>query len=707
MLEGSEEYNASESTGDIILETNNTDMEVHDMARTVICILCNGTIDYKNEDSTTFRKHMKDQHGAFHHIDYILASCFLPQVEIENVARKPLKELEAQELSKVEELQETLAEDSEPGQHGRGKRVAEDLQVGMPVNKKMKKADMKMELEVESSQEESMDGVALEEGDGEAAGNVEVDDSLDLGHQEQVEGLEQKNHSSKGAKMFPCDLCEKKFTSEKGSRSHMTRIHGTAPRSGRRGKNINTESIVNQSHPTETVAEEGVEATELEDMFNSGNQNSDDQTGFEQGNIGETSSLEMEDSMADDSADLESKEVDDLTIEGAAITEDVNAIERYQDVPAESDTSMDIADVAAIDQESNEAIKEVAGRLMCSFGCGKSYGTKGSLANHEIKVHNRPKLLKGRKSQKPTVEMKLEESGQDGMEAKAVTEMGSSGELVSQTEEADTPGASEQKLGGSTMQSGRLSDFDFEIQESEVGGDSVDEKDAGVEDGHVEATIEVGLTSSSEVGGEMMRGKEDAAQDEERTNQGEGITGHVEENIHQEAEMAVKREEATEQGGEASTQGEETSDQGEVQDDERQLGDGDSPMTNEDQEKQDEDKQFDENVPEKQSGSLDIQGSEYFTKYPKAIANPQEKSLKLFKNAEGLPEGWKVRLLNDPKGDGKTVRHYLSPDMRVLKTGQGVVEYLRLAGTLSKDQILEIAKNVLLLSEKKISALFH
>ena len=48
-----------------------------------------------------------------------------------------------------------------------------------------------------------------------------------------------------------------------------------------------------------------------------------------------------------------------------------------------------------------------------------------------------------------------------------------------------------------------------------------------------------------------------------------------------------------------------------------------------------------------------------------------------------------------------------SPDTRVLKTGQGVVEYLRLAGTLPKDQILEIAKNVLLLSEKKISALFH
>ena len=256
---------------------------------------------------------------------------------------------------------------------------------------------------------------------------------------------------------------------------------------------------------------------------------------------------------------------------------------------------------------------------MCSFGCGKSYGTKGSLANHEIKVHNRAKL-KTRKSQKPMVEMKLEESGQDGTEAMAET--GSSGELVSQTEEADTPGASEQMLGGSTMQSGSLGDFDFEIQESEAGGDSVDEKHDGVEDGHVEATIEVGLTCS-EGGEDMMQDGEITVQDEERTNQGVGITGDDKENTHQKDEMTVEREETTEQGGEASTQGEETSDQGEVKDDERQLGDGDSLITNEDQEKQNEDKQSDPNVPEKQPGNLDFKSSEYFTKYPKAIANPQ------------------------------------------------------------------------------------
>merc|ERR1712192_77435 len=131
------------------------------------------------------------------------------------------------------------------------------------------------------------------------------------------------------------------------------------------------------------------------------------------------------------------------------------------------------------------------------------------------------------------------------------------------------------------------------------------------------------------------------------------------------------------------------------------------PPKEEDQEKEVEDEGADGSSTEKTSGTLDLKASEYFTKYPKAIANPQERSLKLFKeDAEGLPEGWKVRLLKDPRDEGKTVRHYLSPDMRVLKTGQGVVEYLRLEGSLPTDQILNIAKNVLQLSDKKINALY-
>merc|ERR1719319_1017462 len=106
-------------------------------------------------------------------------------------------------------------------------------------------------------------------------------------------------------------------------------------------------------------------------------------------------------------------------------------------------------------------------------------------------------------------------------------------------------------------------------------------------------------------------------------------------------------------------------------------------------------------------GVLNLKSSEYFTKYPKAIANPQDRSLKLFVGAaEGLPEGWRVRELQDPRDEARTVRHYLSPDTRVLKTGQGVVEYLRLEGLLHTDQILAIARTVLLLSDKKIKALY-
>ena len=138
-------------------------------------------------------------------------------------------------MAKVEELQEPSAEDSGPGQHGRGKRVAEDLQVGMPVKKRMKKAVKKMGLQVEPSQEGGVDDAALYEADRETVVN---DDGMDFDEivEEEVRG--------------GFDL----------------------------------------------------EAMESGDMSNIENRNLDDQIGFEQGNLGETSSVEMEDSLADDSA---------------------------------------------------------------------------------------------------------------------------------------------------------------------------------------------------------------------------------------------------------------------------------------------------------------------------------------------------------------------------------------------------------------------
>ena len=84
----------------------------------------------------------------------------------------------------------------------------------------------------------------------------------------------------------------------------------------------------------------------------------------------------------------------------------------------------------------------------------------------------------------------------------------------------------------------------------------------------------------------------------------------------------------------------------------------DFPLPKEDQERDMVEEESNESLTERASGTLDLKASEYFTKYPKAIANPQvsdsfqlfclslpkERSLKLFnEDAEGLPEGWKVQ----------------------------------------------------------------
>ena len=113
---------------------------------------------------------------------------------------------------------------------------------------------------------------------------------------------------------------------------------------------------------------------------------------------------------------------------------------------------------------------------------------------------------------------------------------------------------------------------------------------------------------------------------------------------------------------------------------------------------------------EKSNGNLpvDFRESSYFREYPKAIATLQERSVELFQNSlEGLPEGWKMRTLVVNKEKGTTQDHYLSPDGYVLKTGRGVLEYLWLGGKLSQEAIVNIGKNVLHVSDKKINGFLN
>jgi len=106
--------------------------------------------------------------------------------------------------------------------------------------------------------------------------------------------------------------------------------------------------------------------------------------------------------------------------------------------------------------------------------------------------------------------------------------------------------------------------------------------------------------------------------------------------------------------------------------------------------------------------AVDIANSKYFVKNPNVIANARGKSIKLFdEEAKDLPDGWKMRSIDVKMKTGglSTIKHFLTPDTKVLKTGLAVIEYLRLEGILSTDHILEISKK-LNVSEKKLRNLY-
>ena len=194
-------------------------------------------------------------------------------------------------------------------------------------------------------------------------------------------------------------------------------------------------------------------------------------------------------------------------------------------------------------------------------------------------MHNRPKL-KNRKSQKPTVSPeKQEEEEEEVVQAGVKTheERGAAGDL-SNSETGDIIDEEDAKMSGieeleesnvSLFNDSSLEDFDFEEKEPEVGGNSVD--DNAVDGPALSEVDEVEQVEANDM-------------DEE--------TGHNGE------------EEATASKGGAT--------------------DADFPKPKEDQERETEEEVLEDGRPtERTSGLLDLKASEYFTKYPKAIANPQ------------------------------------------------------------------------------------
>jgi len=107
-------------------------------------------------------------------------------------------------------------------------------------------------------------------------------------------------------------------------------------------------------------------------------------------------------------------------------------------------------------------------------------------------------------------------------------------------------------------------------------------------------------------------------------------------------------------------------------------------------------------------GEVDVSSSQYFKNNPKILSTARDSSVSLFDQVNpSLPPGWRQRNLTviSKSGDKVTNRHYLSPEMKVLKSGMAVVEYLRLKGEFDIDQLKLLAKD-LNIADKKFQSLF-
>jgi len=106
---------------------------------------------------------------------------------------------------------------------------------------------------------------------------------------------------------------------------------------------------------------------------------------------------------------------------------------------------------------------------------------------------------------------------------------------------------------------------------------------------------------------------------------------------------------------------------------------------------------------------VDLSQSKYFTKNPKVITSARGKSLALFNElVVGLSEDWKMRTFEVDTKNGlkSTVKHYLTPEAKVLKTGLAVIEYLRLKGDMDESQLKNTAK-MLNINDSKLRNLFE
>ena len=94
---------------------------------------------------------------------------------------------------------------------------------------------------------------------------------------------------------------------------------------------------------------------------------------------------------------------------------------------------------------------------------------------------------------------------------------------------------------------------------------------------------------------------------------------------------------------------------------------------------------------------VNISKSKYFKANPQTVSTLSDKAGAgdpFTVLDEKLPAGWKVKeILHEFKsGRKERKRNYLTPDLKILKTGLAVLEYMRLSGKYSAKEIMDYAK---------------
>jgi len=546
---------------------------------TVCCLLCRGLVIYKQGDSSRFKAHLNNEHGAFFDINYLLASCLMDAEQKEQVANT------------------VHAKDTDASE-----RVLPS---------------------------------------GEAYPNSTTQEA------------------AKERSQYVCGSCTTHFVAKTAYIHHITQ--------GCKNDALESGSFYAQEQHQDNIKQERVEHMEAQaEAFNyQVNENSDinySDDPYEGGFRGDTqvsqgvvsditlSSGTVFEQVSGNGSNTDDDFLDDDFERVLKKSDEINSVsKKVKDLPCGICNKMfgsneslskhvvkrhsvqaSSANAASSDATSSKPQKE----FVCSFQpCTKSFSSRQSLFMHERKLHDRPPMKKGRRSKKDILN---QSSNQENVPVN---------EGYPQVSHSATeyPAAYPREI---TDQRTFSSEFQTENTELETTLEEVEPATP------LESNLSSFLTDTN-------LGFDDAP-----------IPNHEEDNMSQcdsQADGLVN------------------------------LGDF-----------EDKNEEFVEQNFDKKP-AVDITNSKYFIKNPTTYANARGKSIKLFdEKANDLPESWKMRSIevkSKAGGGMSTIKHFLTPDTKVLKTGLSVIEYLRLEGILSTDKILEIA-NKLNVSEKKLRNLY-